>query len=213
MYEEGVLTKNPAEMLSSLKVEQKSPAYLTQKQFNSLVEVVELASPYYKERDLALINIMAKSGLRRAEIISLNVGDIDLEKNRIRVKRKGGNTVNVFIHKELKEDIERYLETIDRNGNEPLFTSRLNRRIDASTIWRTIKNYAHRAGLEDNVTVHSLRHTFATTLLRQGVGIHSIQRLMNHKSIVTTSRYLHLVDEELEDEFNSMSFKQEEQLV
>lgn len=208
MYEEEVIVNNPADKLRAITLEHKDPQFLSQAQFNNLIEVIQFASPCYMERDLALINILAKSGLRRAEIISLNVDDVDLTQNRIRVKRKGGNTTHMIIHKELATDIRRYLLTIDRSGNKPLFISRQNQRMEASTIWHIIKKYAEQAGLNNQVTVHSLRHTFATLLLRKGVSLSSIQKLMNHKSIETTSRYLHLLDEEVEREFNSISFEE-----
>lgn len=123
----------------------------------------------------------------------------------LRVTRKGNHIVNLNIHDELIDDIQKYLKIINRNPDEPLFMSKRGERLSASSIWHLVKGYSHKAGLNENITVHSLRHTFATTLLSEGMPIPYIQQLMGHRSSQTTSRYLHFQNTELIEAFNNIS--------
>ncbi len=85
-----IITSNPCERLESIKLVAKEPGYLTQQQCLAFMAAVNKATPYYWHRDMALMNLLLKSGLRRAEIVSLNIEDIDLAQGSLRVTRKGG---------------------------------------------------------------------------------------------------------------------------
>lgn len=207
LTKKGYIQNNPATNLDSIQVSQKPPEYLSQAQYIDFINTIESkAKPYYKERDLTLVKLLAKTGLRRAEIVGLNVGDVDLSKLRLRVKRKGNRIEEVIIHHELAENLRKYLNIIERNADEPLFMSKRDKRLSASSVWHLVKGYSHKAGLNGNVTVHSLRHTFASSLLSQKVPLSYIQKLMGHKSPQTTARYLHIQDVELSETFNRVTF-------
>ncbi|EKD63025.1 MAG: tyrosine recombinase XerD [uncultured bacterium] len=204
----SLIAKNPTINLESMKLPEKSPEYLSQDQRILFLQTIKkVATPYYKERDLMLAKLLLKTGLRRAEIASLDVGDIDLSKHILKVKRKGNRETNLFLHDELIEDLRKYLKVINRNTDEPLFLSKRSKRLSASSIWHLIKSYSHKAGFNGRVTVHSLRHTFATTLLSEGLPLPYIQQLMGHRSSQTTSRYLHLQNNELIEAFNKITFE------
>jgi len=207
LYRKEFITSNPGINLESIKVPEKRPEYLSQEQCSNFIRTIEReARPYYKTRDLTIAKLLLKSGLRRAEIVYLNVSDVDLSKLRLRVKRKGGREEYLIIHHELAEDLRKYLKTINRGENEPLFLSKRRRRLSASSIWHLVKHYSRLAGLNGDVTVHSLRHTFASTLLSKSMPLPYIQALMGHKSSQTTSRYLHFQNTELSKAFNNLSF-------
>lgn len=198
---------NPASNLESIKTSQTRPEYLSQEQSTKLLNTIEKESTqFYKLRDLTLVKLLMKTGLRRAEVVSLNVEDIDFSKHMLRVKRKGNREEYVIMHDELIEDIRNYLKTIKGNPSEPLFLSKKGQRLSASSIWHIIKTYSKKAGLNDRVTVHSLRHTFATSLLSESMPLPYIQKLMGHRSPQTTSRYLHVQDNELTEAFNKVTF-------
>lgn len=200
------ITLNPADNLQSIKVPDDVPEFLSKGQYELLLETIERkATPYYKERDLLIAKLLIRTGLRRAELYSLNVADVDLSKLRLRVKRKGNREELIILPPQLAKELKRYIHSINRTGNEPLFLSKKGQRLSTSSIWHLIKTYAHEAGLNDAVTVHSLRHTFATRLLSKNLPLPYIQSLMGHKSPQTTSRYLHIQNNELIDAFSRVT--------
>jgi len=202
-----VIVSNPSDKLESMKLPEKTPEYLSKDQCRIFLKTIEKEStPYYRERDLMIANLLLKTGLRRAEVVGLNVKDIDLEKHVIRVKRKGNREVEITIHPELTENFQKYFETVKDLANRPLFLSKRGTRLSASSIWHMVKGYSHKSGFNGDVTVHSLRHTFATTLLSNGMSLTYIQALMGHKSSQTTSRYLHFQNSELNEAFNKVTF-------
>lgn len=208
LYRRRLIIVNPALDIESIKVSQNQPEFLSKQQSDKLIETVSrCATPYYKQRDNMLVKLLIQTGLRRAELVSLNISDIDLSKSQIRVRRKGNREEYLIIHHELAVDLKYYLELIHRSTNQPLFMSKKGNRLSASSVWHLIKNYSKQAGLNENVTVHSLRHTFATSLLSKSMPLPYIQALMGHKSSQTTSRYLHIQNNELIEAFNKISFK------
>lgn len=208
LYRKRYIQSDPAINLESIKVPVKSPEYLSQEQYSIFIKTVEKEStPYYKERDLMLVKLLIKSGLRRAELVGLNALDVDLSKLRLRVTRKGNREEYLIIHHELVEDLRKYLNSIKRSGDTPLFMSKRGKRLSASSVWHLIKTYSRKAGLNGNVTVHSLRHTFASALLSEAVPLPYIQALMGHRSPQTTSRYLHFQNSQLSEAFNKVSFE------
>jgi integrase/recombinase XerD len=205
----GYIASNPTSNLESIKLPEKSPEYLSHEQrIDFLLTIERTSTPYYKERDLMIARLLLKTGLRRAEIAGLNISDIDLTKRTIRVRRKGNRLVSIYIHDELVNDLKRYLESCGRKPDQPLFMSKRGKRLSPSSIWHLIKSYALKAGLNDSVTVHTLRHSFASALLSEGMSLPYIQQLMGHKSSQTTSRYLHFQNSELIEAFNNISFEE-----
>ncbi len=209
VHRKGFINTNPTINLESIKIPQNRPEYLSKEQFLTFLKTIEReATPYYKARDLMLIKLFLKTGLRRAEVVSLSISDIDLSKRTLRVKRKGNREVYLYIHDELANDFQKYLKTLNRNTDEALFMSKKGNRLSASSIWHLVKIYSHKAGFNGDVTVHSLRHTFGTTLLSEGVPLPYIQALMGHRSPQTTSQYLHFQNNELSDAFNKVTFEE-----
>lgn len=208
LYRKAYITSDPAANLESMKLPEKNPEYLSKDQRNAFIKTIEKEStPYYRDRDLILIKLLLRTGLRRAEIVGLNVEDVDFSKGTLKVKRKGNREAYLTIHPQLAGDLKRYITSIQRNSSEPLFKSKRGQRLSASSIWHLVKMYSHKAGFNGDVTVHSLRHTFASTLLSQGCPLPFIQQLMGHKSSQTTSKYLHFQNTELVEAFNRISFE------
>lgn len=208
LYRKEYIKQNPTINLESIKIPEHRPEYLSKKQFLDFLKTIEKeATPYYRERDLMLIKLFLKTGLRRAEVVGLNIEDVDLAKRVLRVKRKGNRQVDLYIHDELAQDLKKYLKTLTRDANGPLFMSKKGQRLSAPSIWHLVKVYSHKAGFNGDVTVHSLRHTFGTTLLSEGVPLPYIQNLMGHRSPQTTSIYLHVQNNELSQAFNRVNFE------
>lgn len=136
-----IITTNPCEQLGSIKLPVKEPGYLTPQQCLALMEAAKQTSSYYKHRDLVLIQLLLKSGLRRAEVVSLNIEDVNLEQASLRVVRKGGKYQSIPLHSELVANLGDYLEWEDRLTG-PLFMSKRGNRLSASQLWHIVKKYA-----------------------------------------------------------------------
>jgi site-specific recombinase XerD len=137
------------------------------------------------------------AGLRVSETANLRVGDIDSKRMQIRVQQGAGNKDRYTILSEINLSLlRRYWE--EYRPKTWLFPGSItNKTITTRTIQKVFENNKMKAGITKNVTVHSLRHSFATHLLESGTDIYYIQRLMGHRSAKTTSIYIHLKKENL----------------
>lgn len=160
-------------------------------------------------RDKAILETLFSTGLRVSELCSLN-RDINLEKDEITVRGKGGRLRIVFLSPSAKKSIKDYLEkrTLQKfqgrtDTDEALFIS-LSRnqkpaRITTRGVQKIIKFYAVKSGILKKLSPHTLRHQFGTDLLRAGADLRSVQMLLGHKNIATTQIYTHLTDKELRE--------------
>lgn len=160
-------------------------------------------------RDLALLHLLYSTGLRVSEISKLNRDDINLKTREFRVIGKGRKARIVFVSDMAKGHLMQYLESRDDNWI-PLFVSNSNRskkdtmtgeerRLQPQAIERIVRQITVRAGIMKKVTPHTLRHTFATEMLRNGADIRSVQEMLGHASITTTQIYTHLTHKRLKE--------------
>ncbi|MEQ1849609.1 MAG: site-specific tyrosine recombinase/integron integrase [Candidatus Peribacteraceae bacterium] len=160
-------------------------------------------------RDLALLHLLYSTGLRVSEISKLNRADINLKTREFRVIGKGRKARIVFISEIAKGHLMQYMQSRDDNWL-PVFVSNSNRskqntltgeerRLEPQAIERVVRMLAARAGVMKKVTPHTLRHTFATELLRNGADIRSVQEMLGHASITTTQIYTHLTHKRLKE--------------
>jgi site-specific recombinase XerD len=155
-------------------------------------------------RDKALLELFFSTGLRLAELCSLN-RDLDLSKDEFSIRGKGEKVRVVFLSPEAKSAIKTYLS---KRGDmeEAMFvqlsnnkTSEKDLRLTPRSIQRIVKKYAIKAGISKNVTPHMLRHSFATDLLQNGADIRSVQMMLGHANIATTQVYTHVTDRQLQE--------------
>jgi len=197
---EGKVKTNPASQVKMPKIQTKEPSYLTEQEYKRLLRTVKkTATRYFKTRDIAIITVLLGMGLRLSELTELNVGSVNFDDGVIKVARKGNHERILPANDSVMITIKRYLK--DRrniSSSSPLFLSKRNRRIDNTSIWYLVKKYLKQAQIEkDKLSPHTLRHTFATTLLRQGENILTIKELLSHRNLRTTERYLHINNEDL----------------
>jgi site-specific recombinase XerD len=154
-------------------------------------------------RDNALLHLFFSTGLRLSELCSLN-RDIDLSKDELSIRGKGGKIRVVFLSEKAKSSIKKYLDK-RADFEEALFIQYSNNKKDKKTrltprsIERIVKSLAIKAGVSKKVTPHVLRHSFATDLLSNGADIRSVQILLGHSNISTTQIYTHVTDTHLKD--------------
>lgn len=195
-----------AEKLSVPKIPERTIEFLTPIEVDRL-----LAQPNRKNllslRDKALLELLFSAGLRVSEIASINRDQVNTKTQEMRVRGKGGKIRIVFVSDTARQAISNYLENRS-DIDEALFIrlpSRLNTKKNASlrltprSIQRIVKHYAIQAGIVKDVHPHTLRHSFATDLLRNGADIRSVQTLLGHSSITTTQIYTHITNEQLRE--------------
>lgn len=165
-----------------------------------------LAAPGQKslrgKRDGAILETLFSTGLRVAELVSLDRNDVE-GREEVSVLGKGKKRRVVFLSPTAQERIGIYLKA--RHDDDPALFVREKGSEDASnrltvrSIQRLIQHYANLAGVAEHVTPHTLRHTFATDLLQSGADLRAVQTLLGHSSVVTTQRYTHLTDTHLKE--------------
>jgi site-specific recombinase XerD len=200
LLSESKVKSNPASQVKMPKVQRKEPSYLTEQEYKRLLRVVKNnATRYFKQRDMAIIIMFLGMGLRLSELVELNIGDINFDDGSVKVMRKGNHERILPANDSVMISLQRYLKT--RGGTkmqEPLFISKRHHRIANASIWYLVKKYLKQAQIEkDKLSPHTLRHTFATTLLKQGENILTIKELLSHRNLRTTERYLHINGEDL----------------
>jgi site-specific recombinase XerD len=168
-----------------------------------------LAGPKGEEekalRDRAILELFFSTGLRVSELCSLN-RDLDLSRDEFSIRGKGQKIRLVFLSPTAKGAIKAYLKKRKGLDEEALFTnvSEINKesksgRLTSRSIERIVKKYAIEAGISKKVTPHTLRHAFATDLLRNGADIRSVQMMLGHANVATTQVYTHVTDSQLKE--------------
>ena len=204
---EGGIQIDPTALLDSPKLWQKIPEVLTQEEVEELLDMPGIDTEE-GSRDRAILETFYATGIRVSELCGLNIHDVGEE--ALRVKGKGGKERTVPIGEAAIEAIDRYLgEYRNEPGeNRPLFVTRKGKRIRREAVWERIKLYAHAAGIEKDISPHTLRHSFATHLLDNGADLRVIQELLGHSDIGTTDRYTHLSKKRLVEAFDQFHPRQ-----
>ena len=148
------------------------------------------------QRDRAIFELLFSTGLRISELCNLDRESVNLESDEFSVRGKGGKTRVVFLSPQAKEALKIWLDKREDMA-ESLFISQRETRLTPRSIERIIKRYAIASGIMKSVTPHTLRHSFATDLLRNGADLRAVQLLLGHPNISTTQIYTHITDREL----------------
>lgn len=195
---EGVVSENPAELLATQKMWQRVPNVLTSRQVDAFLSAPRKTDSFW-QRDAAMLEVLYATGCRASEVCSLRVRDLSLGQRHLRCEGKGGKQRMVPIGDRAIAAVERYCEQLrgrlaakSPHPPEQLFLSRSGRPMDRIQLWRLVKFYARRAGIQSEISPHSLRHSFATHLLAGGADLRLVQEMLGHASIQTTQVYTHV---------------------
>ena len=192
-----IVHKNLAALIEPVKVKQKERDFLTEAEFEELIEAI--TKPVIKTVVLTLFY----TGGRISEILDLQLEDVDLE-NRVLhiIEGKGGKDRDIPINGKLYEILTDYLENIRDAESNRFFALKKTGRVSTSYVNRLINDAANTIGLEKKVSAHVLRHSFGTNLLEKGASVVSIQKLLGHANLAVTTRYLHQDMTKLSDAVN-----------
>jgi site-specific recombinase XerD len=193
--ERGLLTANPADLVSSPKRDSYLPRVLKPGEVASLLEGIPASNPL-ELRDRAMLELAYAAGLRAEELVNLDIGSADPDAEEVRVEGKGGRTRVVPGGEPAWRALDAYLSrgrpalAAAGAGREPaLFISKSGRRLSTSDVRRRLRIQVRRAALQGGISPHTLRHSFATHLLEGGADLRAIQELLGHASISTTQTY------------------------
>ncbi|MBV9007726.1 MAG: tyrosine recombinase XerC [Verrucomicrobia bacterium] len=196
------LPNNPAAGLRLPKLEKKLPVVLTRKQIEELltaplrVKKQRAAPSWMPLRDAAVLELFYSSGLRLSELAALDVADVDLYTESLRVFGKGKAERVCPVGLPALEAVQNYRAAAKIHAG-PLFVNKLRRRISARSIWLIVRRYLRHTSIPINISPHKLRHSFATHLLDAGADLRSVQALLGHASLSTTQVYTHVTVERL----------------
>lgn len=194
------VTENPCRRVSAPRRVQHVPTHLSVEECARLL--VTCDENHYTDlafRDRAVLTVLIYQGLRRAEVVGLQLRDVDLSAMTLTVRRgKGGSWRVLPLAAAASDAVTDWLEFRPQCDHASLFTTRAGNPMSVRDLHRMFRRTVRRAGLGSaGVTLHSLRHTFALLLLRAGVDVRSLQRLLGHASLETTAQYLHLQTDDL----------------
>lgn len=190
------LTENPVADLEYPKLRKSLPKYLTLEQSAALLRAV---SGPNEKRDYAIVMLFLNCGIRRSELVGLNLTDV--YEDRIRVVGKGNKERFVYFGTPCRKAIDAYLPERNKkvlSDNRALFGSRDSNRLSVTAVHRLIKKYLLMAGLDaTQFSAHKLRHTAATMMLSGGVDVKTVQEVLGHENLNTTQIYTHIENTEL----------------
>lgn len=202
MMQNGVVKSNPTSNLEAPHVEKKIPKILSG-------EEVELLLEQPKDcdnkgiRDKAMLELLYATGIRVSELINLDVSDVNVPMSFVRCK--GGKKERIIpMGHQAKDALENYINNVRKymvkDENETaLFVNCSGARLSRQGFWKLIKYYQHIAGIETDITPHTLRHSFAAHLLENGTDLHSIQEMMGHADISSTQVYSRMMNSKIKD--------------
>ena len=186
----------PAERIELARVGERQLDLISQEELERLLAAPE-GNDLRTLRDKAILELLFSTGLRVTELCSLP-RDLNWRAPEISVRGKGEKIRLVFISPAAREAVQRYL-IARKDMEEPLFLSNKNTALTRRSVERIVKFYAVKAGIAKKVVPHSLRHLFATDLLRNGADLRSVQALLGHANIMTTQIYTHVTDKHLRE--------------
>ncbi len=192
----GLIEDDFSALLESPKLWQRLPVICSEQQVLDLLNAPNPAEPFYL-RDKAMLELLYATGMRASELAGLKTSDLNLNIGYLRCLGKGNRERIIPLGQKAAAAVVEYLTMLRPKlqkpfSDEKLLLSRTGRPMGRIEIWRLVKKYAIRAGMPKNLTVHTLRHCFATHLLAGGADLRSIQEMLGHVDIGTTQIYTHV---------------------
>lgn len=202
---EGLIKDSPISLMESIKQWHKLPSVLSIDEVDRLLETSNLSGTgKLSLRNKAIFEILYATGIRVSELVNINQDDINLNVGYLRCIGKGNKERIIPIGKKATEAVMKYLQEerpriVAKAQNRYLFLTKSGKRLTRQLVWQLIKDLSHRAGLNQEISPHTLRHSFATHLLERGADLRSLQEMLGHASISTTQQYTHVDQKRLKE--------------
>jgi len=198
---ENILENDPTSYITTPKIPENLPGMLSFDEVELLLSSVN-ASDETSVRNRAMLELLYATGLRVSELINLKFSNINLRDGFLRVIGKGSKERIVPFGDKAKDFLSVYINVRKQKKQESdnIFITRLGKKMSRVEFWRQLKNIALKAGIDKNITPHTLRHSFASHLLAGGADIRFVQEMLGHSSIATTQIYTHLDNSKLKQQ-------------
>lgn len=209
---ENIVSNDPLLGITGPKMGRSIPLFLTVDEVFTLLDAPD-PSDAFMTRDRAILELLYSTGMRVAELVSRDVHDLDFDHEMLRVRGKGNKERLVPVGRPAMEAIQMWfqdrqlmlakrLQRGKRAETEALFLNARCGRLTTRSVERFVRKYAERVNIQQPVTPHALRHSFATHLLEMGADLRSVQELLGHASLSTTQRYTHLTLDHLTEVYD-----------
>jgi integrase/recombinase XerD len=200
--ERGV-ANDPTAQISMPKIGRPLPRSLTEEEVEALLDAPE-TSEALGHRDRTMLEVLYATGLRVSELVSLRLGQVNLNQGVVRVTGKGGRERLIPLGEESLEWLQQFIagpreEILLEKQTDYVFPTRRGDRMTRQAFWHIIKRYTERAGIGHTLSPHTLRHAFATHLLNHGADLRVVQMLLGHSDLSTTQIYTHVARERLRE--------------
>ena len=199
---QGIVKQNPAKGIAAAKSEKKYPEVLTSREVELFLEQPQCVDAK-GFRDHAMLELLYATGMRVTELISLNMEDLNLVAGFVRCESKGRERIIPLYRTAIKAlgDYVREVrpQIIADSQEDALFVNMNGERMSRQGFWKIIKYYQEKAGIQKDITPHTLRHSFAVHLLENGADLRAIQEMLGHADISSTQMYTHVVKNKIKD--------------
>jgi integrase/recombinase XerD len=203
MLREGVLKDDPTAQIAMPKIGRSLPKSLSEEEVESLLNAPVVTDPL-GSRDRTMLEVLYATGLRVSELVSLRYSQLNLNQGVIRVVGKGDRERMIPLGEEAVRWLNEFLgsgrnEILLERATDYLFPTRRGDRMTRQAFWHIIKRYARKAGIDKDLSPHTLRHAFATHLLNHGADLRVVQMLLGHSDLSTTQIYTHVARERMKE--------------
>lgn len=201
----GIVKNNPANKVSRPKLAKHLPEYLTEEEVSKLLDV-EVKSPY-DFRNKTILELLYSSGIRISELVNIKTPNYDSEECLIRIMGKGSKEriipLGDYAINIMNDYMNNYRPLINKKFTDYIFINNRGDKISRQFIFKVIKKEALKKGIKKDISPHTLRHTFATHLLKNGADLRIIQELLGHENISTTQIYTHVTNNKLKSDYET----------
>ena len=201
LFAERVLRRDLASLIEQPKKWRTIPDTVHYRSVEELLQAPDPSDEFYL-RDRALLELLYATGMRVSEAVDLTLDQINLKLGYLRCIGKGRKERIIPVGRHAIDAVGEYLETLrprlaSERFNSAVFLSRTGKPLDRTNMWRVVRKYARLAGIEKNLSPHTLRHCFATHLLAGGADLRTVQELLGHADVTTTQVYTHVDEAQL----------------
>ncbi len=203
LVNEGIIKNNPMILITNPKVEKKLPKFINYEDIEKILNTPDLNTDL-GIRDALILELLYVTGIRVSELVNIKIKDIDKYQQTIKILGKGSKERIVLYGSRCDDLLKKYFNVRSnfiKNSIDYLILSKTGKQINVREIRNIINRISNSCGIDMKISPHTFRHTFATHMLNEGADLRSVQKLLGHENLSTTTIYTHLSNEKLRREY------------